>query len=179
MRVLLRHLIDTEPTDDTVFNQQVVIAQHLLDYNDESLEREERLAAFESMLEGTRQLIRDYPDSLATLWVLKRFPRGPLRYDLSRVRPANQKLAEFLKATRSRSRRGLLQDDYADLSQLVSVGVQDVSVRQAILLQQGIHAQELGNAADAERHYRDAIAIDPATRAGGLAQERLEALTVM
>lgn len=62
MSELLLHLIEVEPPKDPVIAAQVEIAQHKLRYADAALSRDEQIAAYESALERTRQLIRDQAD---------------------------------------------------------------------------------------------------------------------
>lgn len=128
-------------------------------------------------------VVSEYPDTVATLWVIKKYERAlssgkrVIKFDFRDMKFKSKKLEAFVKRQLRRGRTEVLRYDYDRLTQVVSTRmVLDVRMRQAILLQQGLHAEELSNLADARRHYRDVIRISSTSKAGKLAKERLAGL---
>ncbi len=128
----------------------------------------------QAILVSYQPLIVQYPETTATLHVLKRaLPQAGTRLSARPVTDDPQQ--------RRASRTKVLRHDYEDLAKLVDPKlVLDRSLRQAVVLQRGLHAEELWQLTGSEDHRREALALfeetltlGADTRAAAVAQEAL------
>ncbi len=130
-----------------------------------------------------RDVLLEFPDTAAALFAIKRSFRhvGIVAYG-ELVFP-NQRVGRFVKEQLLR-RRNLLRHDYENLAKLVRPEVLvDRELRQAVLLQQGLHAEELweltreeGLLNEARAHFAQAIELGEGSRAAELARAGLARL---
>ncbi|HBP19698.1 MAG TPA: hypothetical protein DEA08_18145, partial [Planctomycetes bacterium] len=146
-----------------------------------------------SFLISNEPVLREYPDSLAALYVLKRFRKmlteirehGRIRFDQTTASP---KMTDFQRQIaggfRKQDRLKLVERDLQALTTLrfdwseVRLHVDPRITRaahQADLLQRGLHAEELGDLVVARDCYREVIALGD-SKAAAIARQHLARL---
>jgi hypothetical protein len=147
----------------------------------------------DSVLIGYQDLLVEFPGTRASLYAIKqalpdRYGDRPIVYDLDQVvteEPAHaQRLAELLQ-----QRPQVLRYDYEGMARLVDERqLNDVRLRQSVILQRGLHAEELSVIAqsevEADRYRTEArdlfeqvLELDGSTKAADLARAGLARLT--
>ncbi|MGE0710254.1 MAG: hypothetical protein AB7N76_13930 [Planctomycetota bacterium] len=145
-----------------------------------------------SFLISNETVLRDYPDSVASSYVLKRFRvllgelehEGRFRFSAVRMTPQLRlAMAQIVPQALGRDPEHYVRNDlkntfaydFDKVRQHVPVSITRAT-KQAWLLQRALHAEELGDLVEARRSYEDVIALDRTSRAATVARERLSRL---